>query len=798
MFRHFSGVLRLGMCILVSCLVLRPHQRGYDAVCAHTFRRRAHLADADHRGVHPCLGTTDPCLASLFASSPPALQGVEHLASLSTLVLRQNRVKAMAEVGRLSNLPSLRDLDLRLNPITMTANTFGGGEGRNLGGSMSGSSGGGGGGGVVRGGSKRRADLLRVLPQLTSLNGRRVVEGERLPRHHQQHHRGERALSPPRQYRTRQRNPGHQPQHQQEQHRQPRCSLASSARPESEKTWRNEANDGDSGMWGAGLGLSGGRSGPSRREHESFALEAGTVASTRRRYHREHALSERRAPRPQCGGDDVQEAGEDEFARFFPAAAAVETPSVPPPPSNPGEGRVAAAAGDGDTSPRVLRSSVSPRARGGVVRGCESFVEDHSGCESVSEEGGGRDGHRYRQPERPRASEVEKQGVVAAPAVRRKRDRPGFGDVSCGPDAPAVSEPRREGRCGGGVGGDGTGGGGGGKPTSVGGHDFARDPHGPVAGVGRGAAGVRHGGRVDLGGRATAPPQQAGALAPPTAGEDGDGGDDLATLWLELGTNESLDSGRQPSLPSSLSSSVAAAATATTASVSGAARAVEAFRRSTQRLGLPSTAAANGDREGDGGSPRDDLDADNRGAPFSLGGVSCAIGESSPATVPVNDGLTTAVATTTLVEAAAPSGRPNVAASKPALDASQGGTARRCTACGGSSVNVARDADGSAIAAGVSVAAAGRVFSSACDAREMDERWWAREREFTERWAAREREFDARWAARERELDRRRREESKVRRCCHDAVQLSSKLSRRVEVHGAGAFHRHFFWLQRN
>lgn len=59
-------------------------------------------------------------------------------------------------------------------------------------------------------------------------------------------------------------------------------------------------------------------------------------------------------------------------------------------------------------------------------------------------------------------------------------------------------------------------------------------------------------------------------------------------------------------------------------------------------------------------------------------------------------------------------------------------------------------------------AAAASAAPAAVGGSELHERWWAREREFTSRWAEREREFDARWTAREREYDKRRREESKV------------------------------------
>ncbi|CAM9131187.1 unnamed protein product, partial [Hapterophycus canaliculatus] len=51
-------------------------------------------------------------------------QGVEHLTSLASLVLRDNRVNSTDEVGRLACLPNLRDLDLRFNPVMSTETLF--------------------------------------------------------------------------------------------------------------------------------------------------------------------------------------------------------------------------------------------------------------------------------------------------------------------------------------------------------------------------------------------------------------------------------------------------------------------------------------------------------------------------------------------------------------------------------------------------------------------------------------------------------------------------------------------------
>lgn len=697
----------------------------------------------------------------------------------------------MSEVGRLANLSSLRDLDLRLNPIMAAAAAFGGEGGRGLSGSMSAV---GGGGGGSRSDSDRRADVLRVLPQLTSLNSRRVVDDERLPRRNQryeQQRRGGRAEAPPLQRGTRQHHPGHKP-HQRERQQRPQASVvAPSAK---EKPSRDGANDEDSAAWdtGLGLGMPGGN-GRGRRERADFSSEAAaaTAASGLHR-HLEQPLS-RRTPRPRRGGVDDHEVEEDEFARFFPAAG--EAPRAPPPPSNHGRGRVAVAAEGGDTSPRVLRSSVSPRSRdGGAARTFERFV-DGGGCGVAPDEDRGRDGYRYRQPGVvDHALETEKEGTAVA-AVRRKRDRPGVGDVGrriCSPDGGAVvAELRREGRRSDALG-DGSG-----RARVVGG--CARDPRGPFAGVGGAAAAVFNGGHVDLDGRAITPPQ-AVSLAPPTAGEGGNG-DDLATLWLELGTNESLDSSRQPSLPSSLSASVAAAVTTTTTTVSAAAKAVQAFRRSTQRLGLPATVPADGDHGGDNGNARDDRDADSHWGASCPEDVSSALGELSLATTPAGN-TSRALATTTLVKAAAPSEGAAVPNPKPGSECPDDGIAQRCTACGGSGACFDRRPDRSATAARKSeaaataevVAAAGRVFSSACDAREMDERWWAREREFTERWAAREREFDARWAARDRELDKRRREESKVGRPSHSECLQSVRtyfVPSRTEVDVTGTFLNH-------
>eukprot|EP00752_Nemacystus_decipiens_P001616 g1574.t1 len=738
-------------------------------------------------------GATRLVYLNLARNSLSSLRGVEHLASVSTLVLRENRVEAMSEVGRLANLSRLRDLDLRLNPImTAAASTFGGEGGRGLNASMSSS---GGGGGCW--GSHQRPDVLMVLPQLATLNGRRVADDERLPRRNQryeQQRRGERAESPPRQRRTRQHLPRHQPERRAQQRRPPASVAQPPDRPATDKPPRSATDGEDLAAWDSSLGASGG-SGRRRRERSYPPPESAAAASSPHRYrHREQPRSRRQASPPQRGGggdggredgdDDADE--EDEFARFFPAAG--EAPRVPPRRSSRyGEGPVgvgplaATAERARDTSPRVLRSGESPTPQDGRVVGKLERSADGGGREVAPDRGRGGGGRRcpYRRPGgSSRATETEEEegtaeaAAAATAAVRRKRDRPGVGDTGRGSrslEAGELSELRSGDRGPRALGGDR-----GGTASAV--EGCARDPHEPVAATGRAAAVTFHGGQVDLGRRAVSPPRAAAVFAPPTAG--GGGGDDLATLWLELGTNEPLGNSRQPSLPSSLSSSsvaAAAAATATpttnTSTVSAAARAVEAFRRSTRRLGLPATVAADGDRGGDsGGNARDDGDADSHAPPARSpeGFVpSPALGESSLATVPVET-LTAALAATTLTNAAAPSEGSAVPNPTRGSERPDDGMTPRCSTRDHSVARVECHPDGSAMAGAgaateevVAPAAAGRAaVSSECDVREMDERWWAREREFDARWAARERDFDARWAAREREFDKRRREES--------------------------------------
>lgn len=716
------------------------------------------------------------------ARSPRAArpQGVEHLASLATLILRENRVEAMDEVGRLAGLSNLRDLDLRLNPIMTTAAT-----GRSnfaavgeSGGNLSGSASGRHDGSRASGASgsdreSRRGDLLRALPQLASLNGERVVDDdERLPRGrrpYQQNHRQKKPESPHRQRDSRQHHAGRQHRQPQERQRRPRGSAATSARPPAEsvtaRTERTNDEDSSSTSWNAGLGTSN-RGGLSRRRDFSDSLpseaaaEVATTAPGRTR-RRGQPLPRRAPVPPHAGGgdgddDDDGQAGEDEdeFSRFFPSTRGA--PIVPPPSTHGERGAAPLPAGGGDAPPLVFRSGVSPGPRDCVRTSSERY---DGGYGTASENRGDRDGDRCRRYGGSRALETE------AAARRGKRDRPGAGDVSrtsCRLDGGKLSGLHLDDRRGGALGGD--------SVRASAGNDCLREPRRPVAGVGRGAAAVLQGGQVvDPGGRAITPPQAA-VLASPTVGEDGHG-DDLAKIWLELGTHESVDS-RRLSLPPSLSSSVAAATTTTTTTtttVSAASRAVQAFRRSTQRLGLPATVSADGVISGAGVIACDNQHADSPGRPSSPGGLSSVLGEPSLPTAPLETS-TAAKATTTLALAkrTASSERATTPDPKPGSEFPKNdGNTQRCTACGGTGAYVERRPYGPGCTAGNSEASeAGRASFSARDAREMDERWWAREREFTERWAAREREFDARWATREREFDGRRREESKVRRRC--------------------------------
>ncbi|CAM9141240.1 unnamed protein product, partial [Laminaria digitata] len=136
---------------------------------------------------------------SLARNNISSLLGVEHLSSLSTAILRANRVSSMNEVGRLARLPNLRNVDLRLNPI-MAAPPVG--DGGSSGSGSSRNAGGGVGGGIhgvfnkhdattanASWGRQERGDfvftrepremVLTALPRLVNLDGQKVEDSER-------------------------------------------------------------------------------------------------------------------------------------------------------------------------------------------------------------------------------------------------------------------------------------------------------------------------------------------------------------------------------------------------------------------------------------------------------------------------------------------------------------------------------------------------------------------------------------------------------------------------------------------
>ncbi|CAM9682808.1 unnamed protein product [Ectocarpus sp. 13 AM-2016] len=760
---------------------------------------------------------------NLARNNLSSLLGIEHLVSLGTLVLRENRVESIDEVGRLSCLGDLRDLDLRLNPVMATAT-------RRHGGGRSGGSGSG----------RPRADVVAVLPQLVTLDGRGVREDERLthqPRRGQQH----------------------QHQHQQhQQHQQQRGSArfparpATSARSPRSRTGEPEGLASTVRREGRGgirtttttITMSGRRLGNSNN-NQGFPPEAGVARPS---------LRDRK--------DDVAEAGSRGLGLSATATAAqLSSAGLRP------EGRVAVPAVKSPITPTQTPTCDDNSPKRGDNRwgrsagGSSSTAEPGaSGCGApgrgrrwgdsreldVVETAPGGGGHADCRGEKGRSLAEQPAGIVVNWA-RRKRDRPGAQDAGKGRSSSRSSNSSLAGGdlvslhledgvdvvenvCGGGDAGE--------EAAVV--EDLGGTPRVPHAGGGR------------LGGRACAddyrhrhprrpePPHVAGVAAPWTpagataaeqpssggvgGGVGGVGDDDLAALWCELGTTrESLERGGTPLAPpppprrTSPSSSSArdAKATArttiasnktnsTAGSGSAAARAVEAFRRSSQRLGLlsagagPAAAAADGDAvdggcrslaigvgDGDGavedaaprspltptttttpartarGLPRcpggngrtagcGDGDCAGRAGESRGGGGSGCGGPKGPTDTKCGDDVTPAARSASPVAAVlvAPStGRPAFARVRRGEEEES-----VITAAGGRAL-----AEGE-VAAAAAADAGGMWFPAHGD---MVERWWARERDFEARWCARERDFDARWAAREREFDQRLHQSSK-------------------------------------
>ncbi|CAM9346679.1 unnamed protein product [Ectocarpus sp. 12 AP-2014] len=772
---------------------------------------------------------------NLAGNNLSSLLGIEHLVSLEILVLRENRVESIDEVGRLSCLGDLRDLDLRLNPVMATAS-------RRHGGGRSGGSGSG----------RPLADVVAVLPQLDTLDGRGVREDERLthqPRRGQQHHQH------------------HQRQHQhwqqswqQQQQQQQRGSARFPARPATSARSPRSRTGEPEGLAsavrreeGGGLrttttttAMSGRRSGNSNN-NQGFPPEAGVARPSRR---------DRK--------DDVAEAGSGGLGLPVTATAAQFLSAGLRP-----EGRVAVPAVGSPIIPTQTPScddNSSKRGDNGWGRsagGSSGAAEPgESGCGApgrgrrwgdsrklhVVETAAGGGGRADCRREKGRSLAKHPAGIVVNWA-RRKRDRPGAQDAGKGRSSSRSSNSSLAGgdlvslhledevdvvehECGGGDAGE--------EAAVV--DDLGGTPRVPHAGGGR------------LGRRACADddqhrhprrqeaPHVAGVAAPWTPGAataaeqpssggrggggggggDGDGDDDLAAHWRELGTtSESLERGGTPLAPpppprptspssSSTRDSKATARTTTTssktnssaASGSAAARAVEAFRRSSQRLGLlsagadPAAAAAadgvavDGGRRslaigvGDGavedaaarsqltpttttpartarglpccpgGNGRatgcGDRDCAGRAGESRGGGESGCGGPKGPTDTRGGDDVTPAARSASPVAAVlvAPStGRPAFARVRRGEEEESA-----ITAAGGRAL-----AEGE-VAAAAAADAGGMWFPAHGD---MAERWWARERDFEARWCARERDFDARWAARERKFDQRLHECSK-------------------------------------
>lgn len=249
---------------------------------------------------------------------------------------------------------------------------------------------------------------------------------------------------------------------------------------------------------------------------------------------------------------------------------------------------------------------------------------------------------------------------------------------------------------------------------------------------------------------------------------------------------------------------------------SAAARAVEAFRQSSQRLGLlenrissarpdatsggfSSDAVIVDGGEGKGGAGKGTgvRDVSGGGMIYGSGGATDKLKQSQPSRGPPvaltqkeehaeEEGEEGGQSTSTLlggagslpvkaaVEASLPAGAESSAAPAPTSAGLDTTTTTTCveqrgvisdTASRQSSGRVSCSEEDGVGKAGIKE----RILTGghgsermSMGGRELRERWRAREKEFARKWAEREAEFDARWAAREREFDERRHEEAKV------------------------------------
>ncbi|CAN0005141.1 unnamed protein product, partial [Pylaiella littoralis] len=574
------------------------------------------------RGSFDCVGRL--VYLNLARNNLSSLLGIESLASLATLDLRENCVEGMDEVGRLAGLSNLRDLDLRFNPIVEEKfqPTF----------AIDGSSG----SGVDNTGSGRRssnlrAEVLWVLPQLTSLNGRKVADIERQPR--QLQHQQQRERVSQRQHHRRLKN-SQRMHHQYDQEPVQENSTATSVPP-----FANDAPTVDENKVGLDTRDTGFGTSSSRRHFgksvEFLPAEAvvtvekptGVVAPGQS-HHREK-LPQRA---PKYRSQKNEKAGEGEFNSFFPVATTIAAAKTDDIITIRGDHRVVTAVGQSPSSHSQLSSySVSSRRQDYDREGLRRFGDDGGGAATPEDDGrtGDRNLSRWipyalhaeaaaSAPPRQPQPQPQPQPLPSRSDMRYPIERPSV-DVVAGrktnnirPSADIVrsTSPALD------IGAL--------PPDDVryryhrggvrGGSDRASvakkcpDRAAPAAPAKlrceaapstvvqrRTTAGHASSGRRD---RRTTTTMHSDMLDSCHSGEDdGDGDDDLARLWLELGTDESLMS--QETLTSSPAVSSRTSGTTTTATVSAAARAVEAFRRISQKLGLPlSSATARVDEKG--------------------------------------------------------------------------------------------------------------------------------------------------------------------------------------------------------
>ncbi|CAN0010155.1 unnamed protein product [Scytosiphon promiscuus] len=665
-----------------------------------------------------------------------SLRGVEHLTSLGTLILRENRVDSIDEVGRLARLSNLRNLDLRLNPVVSgiiipsSQNHVVGGSERSR------SSGGGSSNGSSQSRNwnsnsssnssrKIRTTIVSAVPQLESLNGRRVLDNERpsprkqrplrrsshdpggedehdvihMRQYTQRHGQGRQQLQQEQPQSRPPSNPQdrrHRFQHQNQSQCQPRLPGEHGKRPDSPTlvpplriaddagTRQPVRDDEELRMPGRPRGSDESEVRKGARDSSNDACQAEDAA-TSRSHHPKRKPSIESSRRLKNSGEV---AGEDDFSCFFPARTSVLAPANANRSSNHdvhGQRRVAYAVhAHRDLSVPGQRSyATSPTRRDSSSREPVVYLLDDEDYDSLVKDNDVDHGVGFVQqtrdsrvlgagadknaPASPGPSAFQPPAAAVVGGMSRGLGRQGAEDMagaviasrSCGSKGVASrsSTARRE--CANGKathGGDGTAppkcrDGGPRETPSVaeqrfdgaGGKDPKATPRRPPPppppplssqDAGDGAA------WPSVAGVSVAAPSARGSEAPVKGSggdavfDSGDGADgDLAALWRELqGVEESpcgSESGSRGQDPLTLSllsstshacaSPIAPSTTAPTSTArittaktartrkpesSGAARAVEAFRRSSKRLGLlpaPVPVVPGGDGSGGGG-----------------------------------------------------------------------------------------------------------------------------------------------------------------------------------------------------